>query len=46
MQEIMEWGVADNQRRHVILQNAKERRMARQVLDQGSPYSISPATDR
>src|SRR6202166_5135793 len=42
MKEIKEWGVVDNHRRRIILQNAKQRREAYQMLGEVSPHSISP----
>jgi predicted Fe-S protein YdhL (DUF1289 family) len=33
LEEIKEWGVVDNHRRHVILQNAKQRKAACQMPD-------------
>jgi predicted Fe-S protein YdhL (DUF1289 family) len=40
-EEIKEWGIADNRRRHIILQNAKQRREANQMPGEVSPHSIS-----
>jgi uncharacterized protein len=31
LEEIKEWGVVDNRRRHVILQNAEQRRATYQI---------------
>jgi predicted Fe-S protein YdhL (DUF1289 family) len=42
MEEIKEWGVVDNHRRRIILQNAKQRREAYQMLGEVAPYPISP----
>jgi predicted Fe-S protein YdhL (DUF1289 family) len=42
MEEIKEWGVVDNHRRRIILQNAKQRRAAYQMLGEVSPHPISP----
>jgi predicted Fe-S protein YdhL (DUF1289 family) len=42
LEEIKEWGVADNRRRRVILQNAKQRREAQQMPGEVSPNSVSP----
>jgi uncharacterized protein len=33
LEEIKEWGIVDNHRRRIILQNAKQRREAYQTLD-------------
>jgi uncharacterized protein len=41
LEEIKEWGVVDNHRRRIILQNAKQRREAYQMLGEVSPHSIS-----
>jgi uncharacterized protein len=40
LQEIKEWGVVDDQRRRVILQNATQRKAASQALDEVSPQSL------
>ena len=37
MDEIKEWGLADNPRRHVILQNAQQRREAYRKLYESHP---------
>jgi predicted Fe-S protein YdhL (DUF1289 family) len=37
LDEIKEWGVVDNHRRRIILQNAKQRREAYQMSGEGSP---------
>jgi hypothetical protein len=42
LEEIKEWGVVDDHRRGIILQNAKRRREAFQVPGEVSPHSISP----
>ena len=42
LEEIKEWGVVDNHRRRIILQNAKQRREAYLMLGEVSPHSISP----
>jgi predicted Fe-S protein YdhL (DUF1289 family) len=39
LEEIKEWGVVDNHRRRIILQNAKQRREAYQMLSEVSPLS-------
>ena len=36
LQEIKEWGVVDDQRRDVILQNAKQRKAACQIPGKGA----------
>ena len=40
LEEINEWRVVDNHRRRIILQNAKQRREAYQMLGEVSPHSI------
>jgi uncharacterized protein len=42
LEEIKEWGIVDNHRRRIILQNAKQRREAHQTLGEVSRHSISP----
>jgi hypothetical protein len=42
LEEIKEWGIVDNHRRCVILENAKRRREAYQMLGKSWPYPISP----
>ena len=37
LEEIKEWGLADDQRRDVILENAKQRREVYQLEIKGSP---------
>jgi hypothetical protein len=38
LEEIKEWGVVDDHRRRVILQNAQQRSATRQMLDETSPH--------
>jgi len=42
LEEIKQWPVADNHRRRIILQNARQRREAYQRLGEVSPHAISP----
>ena len=42
LEEIKEWGVADNHRRRMILQNAEQRRETSHMLTEIPPHSISP----
>jgi hypothetical protein len=41
LEEIKEWGIADNHRRRAILQNATRRKEAQQLLGETSPVLIS-----
>ena len=41
LEEIKEWGIVDVHRRRIILQNAKQRRAARQRPGEASPHSNS-----
>jgi uncharacterized protein len=38
LEEIKEWGLADDHRRRVILQNARQRKEAYRIQDEVSPY--------
>jgi predicted Fe-S protein YdhL (DUF1289 family) len=42
LEEIKEWGMVDDQRRRIILQNAKQRKEAYQMLRDAAPLSSSP----
>jgi uncharacterized protein len=46
LDEIKEWGIVDNHRRRIILQNAQQRREASQGLRDVFPHPIHLANDR